>query len=226
MQINDILDGRLRAGLEGQALMETRVTGGAKATGKIKFTANPTEDDTITVGDVTLTFKDSADSGEDEVEIGTDLSGTIDAIITKLGTYTTGWVPEAAFTKTGTNTELTATFKTYEARGNEFDLASSAANGVVTAMAGGVDGVLADDVAITYFDDTTLADHQYFTLPDGQEGQSRLLLLGARTNAKNIVVAPKNGASSTYTFDAANEYQNLVFLDGKWRSVGGTATAA
>jgi hypothetical protein len=94
MQINDILDMRLRAPLEGRSLMETRVTGGTKATGKIKFTANPSAGHTITVGDVTLTFRASADTDLDEVQIGADLTTTISSIITKLGTYTTGWVPE------------------------------------------------------------------------------------------------------------------------------------
>jgi hypothetical protein len=154
------------------------------------------------------------------------LTTTISNIITKLGTYTTGWVPEAAYTKTDTATALTATFKTYEARGNQFNLASSDDNGTVTAMSGGVDGLLSVDTAVTYFDDTTAGAAQYFSLPNGSEGQFKLLQLGARTETQNIVVAPVNGAASTYTFDAANEYQQLVFLDGKWRGIGGTATAA
>ena len=226
MQIKDILDERLRAALKGKALYEIRTTGGVKATGKILFSDQPTADDTITVGDVTLTFKASADADEDEVTIGADLSTTIGNVITKLGTYTSGWVPEATYAKADTNTSLAVTFKTYEVRGNDFPLASSSANGTVTAMSGGVDGLLDVNTAVTYFSDSTAADHQYFTLPDGEEGQRKTLLLGARSQAKNIVVAPQNGASNTYTFDAANEYQELVFLGGKWRSVGGTATAA
>jgi hypothetical protein len=92
-------------------------------------------------------------------------------------------------------------------------------------MSGGADGVLATTVEVTYFDDTS-ATNQYFTLLDGEDGQRRTLLLGARTETTSVVVAPKNGVASTYTFDAANEYQELIFLDGKWRSLGGTATAA
>ena len=226
MDIKDILDGRLRAALEGKSLVEIRTTGGAKATGKILFTANPTAGHTITVGDKTLTFRAAANASLDEVTIGAALTDTITNIITKLGTYTTGWVPEAAFTKTDTNAALTATFKTFEKRGNEFPLASSNANGTVTAMSGGVDGLLADDVAVTYFSDSTTGAHQSFTLPDGEEGQRRWLLLGARTHSQNIIVAPKNGVAATYTFDAANEYQEVLFLGGKWRSVGGTATIA
>jgi hypothetical protein len=226
MNVDYLLNLDSTAILSGQTKFETRVTGGAKATGKILFAANPTADDTITVGDVTLTFKAVPNASLDEVKVEADLSTTISSIITKLGTYASGTVTGATYSKTDTNAALTSTWNTYSTEGNSFVLASSSANGTVTAMSGGVDGLLSLEHEVTYFDDTTAADHQYFTLPAGAEGQRKTLLLGARTNAKNIVVAPVNGVSATLTFDAANEYYDLIYLDSKWRGVGGTATAA
>jgi hypothetical protein len=226
MHLNDII-GRNTAALgAGKTKYESVSAGGALATGKIVFAAAPTAGDTITVGDKTLTFRASADAELDEVTIG-DLTTTISSIITKLGTYTNSLVNLATYTKTDTNTALTVTAGIHAARlnGDGFPLASSSENGTVTAMAGGVDGFLSLEKEITFFPDT-LAQAQGFTLLEGTEGQAKTIVLGARTNSVNNTVKVRGGGVATLTFDAANEYANLIFLGGKWRSLGATATVA
>jgi hypothetical protein len=227
-ELNATLNRHVVALGAGERRIEERQAGGVKSTGKILFAANPTADDTITVGDVTLTFKASADAGLDEVTLGGTLSLTLDAIIAKLGTYTTGSVPMCAYTKTDTNTAVTATAKHYTGYLNSttFPLASSAVNGTVTAMTTGVDGFLSLEHEVTFLTDTPVAA-QGFSLAAGAEGQRKTIALGARTNAVNMVVYPTTGAPVvSVTFDAANEYIDLICLGGKWRNLGSNATVA
>lgn len=214
--------------LKGGTKHEVRQVGGTKATGKIVFTAQPTAGHTITVGTRTLTFRAAADADLDEVELGADLSATITAIIAKLATYSDALLGLAVYTKTDTNTALTVTSKVYSAAYNGatgFPLASSNANGTVTAMAGGVNGYLSLKHEVTYVPDTETTA-QGFTLAVGEEGQRKTVVLGARTNAVNVVVAPLGGGVATVTFSAAGHYANLICLGGKWISLGGSAAFA
>lgn len=65
------------------------------------------------------------------------------------------------------------------------------------------------------------------TLADGFEGQKVVLVLSKLESSAKIVVTVTNGLNvSTLTFDALGETATLVFADGKWILINGTATAA
>lgn len=113
-------------------------TDGVKASGTITFAAQPAEDDTITVGTTTLTFV-SADPGENDVLIGTDLAATIDNVIEALPDSVTG---------SKASSVLTITAATAGTAGNSIALAKSGSNITVSGatLSGGVDEVVDTDV--------------------------------------------------------------------------------
>ena len=228
MNVNSVLNRFVSALAGGQKSFEERKAGGAKATGTIVFAANPTADDTITLGDTTLTFKASAAVGEPEVTIGVSLTATIDNIVTKIGTYaTTSYIRQAAYTNTS-GTTLTVTWNTFDTKGNAFTVASSSENGTVTAMSGGVDGTLDAAVGATIFTDSTAGAAQSFDLPAPPTGvvTRKTLVLAARSETQNVIVYAKGGNAMTLTFDAAKEYVDLVGYNGSWFNVGASATVA
>lgn len=113
-------------------------TDGVKASGTITFAANPSANDTVTVGTTTLTFK-SATPGENEVLIGSDVAATIDNVIDALPDSVTGSKSAGV---------LTITAATAGTAGNSIALAKSGSNITVSGatLAGGVDEVVDTDV--------------------------------------------------------------------------------
>lgn len=70
---------------------------------------------------------------------------------------------------------------------------------------------------------TTGADA--LTLADGAEGQRKLIIM--KTDGGDGTLTPTNLSNgTTITFDDAGDSADLVFLDGSWNMVGGTATLA
>ena len=113
-------------------------TDGEKASGTITFADQPTADDTVTVGTTTLTFK-SADPGENEVLIGTDLAATLDNLIAALPDSVTGSKSSGV---------LTITAAAAGTAGNSIALAKSGSDITVSGatLSGGVDEVVDTDV--------------------------------------------------------------------------------
>ena len=113
-------------------------TDGVKASGTITFADQPTANDTITVGTTTLTFK-SADPGENEVLIGTDLAATIDNVIAALPDSVTGSKSSGVLTITAVEAGTA---------GNSIALAKSGSDITVSGanLSGGVDEVVDTDV--------------------------------------------------------------------------------
>jgi len=66
-----------------------------------------------------------------------------------------------------------------------------------------------------------------FSLPDGVNGQRKLVVLKTKAGAESAVLTPSNlHNGTTLTFDAADEVAELEFVDGAWAVVGGDATLA
>lgn len=132
---------------------------GVAATGKIVFTANPTANDTITVANVTYKFVAELAAAND-VKIGTNLAATVASIVKVVNGTATAGTDCYAGTKSLENllvaanvsdTTLSLTAVDTGIPGNYIALASSSANGTVTAFAGGVDAVAVDAYVGYYF---------------------------------------------------------------------------
>lgn len=113
-------------------------TDGVKASGTITFADQPSANDTVTIDTKTLTFK-SADPGENEVLIGTDLAATIDNVIDALPDSVTGSKSSGV---------LTITAAAAGTAGNSIALAKSGSDITVSGatLAGGVNEVVDTDV--------------------------------------------------------------------------------
>lgn len=118
---------------------------GVKAEGKLTFTANPTANDTVTIANVTYTFKSTLAAAND-VKIGANLGATITSLAKVVnGTATAG---TDCYTGTAdlaslvvaeaTATELELTAVDNGVAGNYINLASSDDNVTPTAFTGGV----------------------------------------------------------------------------------------
>lgn len=119
---------------------------GVAAEGVLTFTANPSANDTITIANVTYTFKSTLAAAND-VKIGTNLAATI----TSLAKVVNGTATAGTDCYTGTanlaslvSAEASATALNLTAvatgvAGNYINLASSDANVTPTAFSGGVD---------------------------------------------------------------------------------------
>lgn len=103
------------------------------ASGSIKFAGQPAAASTMTINGVSFSF--IANGGTptgSQIEKGTDLSGTLDNIVTALNASADPAVAAATYSKTGTDT-LTITHDTAGVAGNSFTLAASAtSNGTVS----------------------------------------------------------------------------------------------
>ena len=120
-------------------------TDGVKASGTITFADQPSANDTVTIDTKTLTFK-SADPGDDEVLIGTDLAATIDNVIEALPASVTGSKSAGV---------LTITAAAAGTAGNDIALAKSGSNITVSGakLTGGIDEVVDTDVYAVLADD-------------------------------------------------------------------------
>jgi hypothetical protein len=112
-------------------------TGGVKAAGEFTFTANPANNETITINGKTVTFKTSAATGPLDVLIGANLAATMTAAALKLNASTDPAIAIAQYVATAT--KLQVTFGDFGPAGNTFALGAgtSGANVAVTAMTGG-----------------------------------------------------------------------------------------
>lgn len=131
---------------ESGYILLAQTTDGVAAEGKITFAANPDANDTITIATVTYTFKSTLAAAND-VKIGANLAATLTSLAKVVnGTATAGtdcYTGTAnladLLTATATSTELKLEAKQAGDEGNFIALASSDANGTVTAFAGGTD---------------------------------------------------------------------------------------
>lgn len=113
-------------------------TAAVKASGSLSFTMNPTNAETVTIGSTTLTFTSSTPS-EGEVEIGVDVSATIDNLIAALPAEVTG---------SKDSSDLNITAADGGVAGNDIALATTSTYITPSGakLSGGADAVLDLDV--------------------------------------------------------------------------------
>jgi hypothetical protein len=173
---------KLYAALEGGK--EIVGAAGLNASGAIKFADNPAENETVTIGTTTFTFK-ATPVGENQVDIGIDLSTSIDNLIAAVLAHsvTGAWgflhpIDAVSATKTDTNTEITLVFWP-GAWANGITLTGSVGDETITASTGGVNAPsISPDVNLNVIDTTgASANQEYYILADGKLGQKARVLV-------------------------------------------------
>lgn len=132
---------------QGYILLANTIAGTA-ATGSLAFTANPTDDDTVTIGSVVYRFKTTPEQAND-IKIGsavTDTLASLEKTINGDGEEGTDYfagttTPLAIVTASISSQTLNLTATEAGIAGNSIALASSDANVTPTAFAGGADEV-------------------------------------------------------------------------------------
>lgn len=127
-------------------ILLSKVTDGVKAEGELTFTANPEANDTITVANVTYTFKSTLAAAND-VKIGANLAATLTSLAKVINGTATAGTDCYAGTKDlaaimeaeATSTKVVLTMKNAGIEGNYTALTSGDVNAVATPFAGGVD---------------------------------------------------------------------------------------
>lgn len=109
---------------------------GAAASGSIRFSANPSANDTITLNGTAITFKASGATGNQVNISGVDLAGTLASLLTFLNASTDAQIVKCTYATTASS--LLVTNKTVGTAGNAYTLAASAATVSGATLAGGL----------------------------------------------------------------------------------------
>lgn len=128
------------------------LTGGANGVGSIAFVNNLFVGDVLTINGTEFTIVASGATGN-QVDINTTLSGTIDNIVTVLNASAVVGVALATYSKTGSDTTLTATYDDSALSGSAYTLAASTVygTGARTVRVTGLDAdwnIVTDDVSL------------------------------------------------------------------------------
>ncbi len=172
---------------EAGYILLSRITTGVAATGSLTATANPDDGDTVTIANITYRFKSTMAAAND-VKIGANLGATLTSLVkTVNGTGTAGTdnytgTKDLATILTASVSSSTVTLTANEAGivGNYYSLASSDANIVASAFAGGVDAVEVKPQIACAFTHTTT---------DGQA------MIGGTNAFAGVLVEPKQFAN-------------------------------
>lgn len=129
-------------------ILLANTTEGTAATGKLAFTANPSDGDSVTIGSVVYRFKTEMAQAND-IKLGTDAAATLASLEKTIngdgeeGTdyYAGTTTPLTIVTASVSGNDVTLTATEEGIAGKSIALASSAANATATAFAGGVDAV-------------------------------------------------------------------------------------
>lgn len=127
---------------------------GAAASGTIRFSANPSADDTITLNGTAITFKASGATGN-QVNIGLALSDTLTALKTFLDGSANAQLVKCTYAVTANS--LVVTFKTVGTAGNSYTLAASAATVSGSTLVGGLNIESASEAYTAVVDSDTYA---------------------------------------------------------------------
>jgi len=156
--------------------LQSGSTAAIAAFGSISFAANLSANDTVTIGETTLTAV-AADAGDDEFVVGANLAATVANIAA---------VAVTGVTLAATATGVIVAATTAGAAGNDIALASSVSSATIVAMHGGIDaGALSPVLA------------RFYTL----DSEGKCIMGGSGSNLQ-LGVAMNNGMASIATVEA------------------------
>ena len=147
------------------------------------------------------------------------LSASLDALVSKLNASTDPLVSIATYSKTDTNTALTMTVDATGAAGNNYRLWSDHSSVVITQPRNGENAPSIDmDVVHTKFDQIA-ADTMSIALPDGIDGQRKVL---SNVGLGTVNVTSANDKLPGSTNQYALNGDDVVIVEwyaGKWRLI-------
>lgn len=223
----------IRAGKTG--VLETFTAGGTKASGGVTYALIQVAADTVTLNGVyaryTAAASDATKAGTLAdpllINIKASLTLTLDEAAIVLNAATHPSLVVATYSNTG-GTVLGVAYDSYGIIGNTYTLAASAGGTVSAATLTGGQDLAAVSIATepTRFNLTQSVD-QHATLANGDEAQRKLIYVGTRSGAGNVVVTPTAITGGTIiTFNAAAMWCELRFIAGAWVKTAGTATVS
>lgn len=204
----------IAAGRSGEP--ETLNAGGATASAaKIVLTGNIVAGDLFVFDGVTFTAMASGAAGELQFDVAGTLSLSLDALITKLNACTNPLVSSHTYTKTDTNTAVTATPDAQGAAGNMV-VSSTHSTVVLTQGTGGSDVQTA----------SLMTEHTMLSIPTGLTHEIRLgkgvetqrktfTQIGLGTAELKVPNAAFYGATVKWSIPTGASL-GLIYLNGKW----------
>jgi hypothetical protein len=221
----------LRAAAAGKSANPEVLAGAVAATaaGSILFNANPSAGDYVEIGDTQVMFV-NANAVGNQVVIGANTAASVAALQAFLAASQDVNIASATYAVDGGNTamlDVTAVAAGSLGNGNPEIAAFCATPATIVALTGGSTvPSLSLDRSVSELT-VNGAAAQNFSLPNGDEGQRKVLILQTKSAAGNAVVTPVafDGSHTTITFSAVNQFVELMFLNGGWRvltNVGAT----
>lgn len=211
----------IAAGKTGEPITLSR--GGELGIGTIKFSENPTADDTIVLNGVTVSFGPGND-----VAIGVALTDTVGSLVTFLNASVNPALAVATYSKISTDTlRITYDTKTFDSA--DYTIVTTGLTAEPTSATDIVENG-AEEPAIDLSSEYTKVSlnrasiAETATLPDGDECQRHTIYCAALASGNSLVVTPVNiSGGSTLTFDAVGEFAELCFLAGEWRVISASS---
>lgn len=206
------------------------IGGKRKASGGWTFGGQPSAADTITVNGTVFTFVASGATGN-QINIGVDLTTTIDNAVTVLQASVVAGVAVASYSNVG-GTKLRVIYDAYGDAGNAFTVAKAGTNITVinATLQGGADQDTLDLTAETYALVTSNAveasTNMEYDLPSGAEGQEVTLYFKTKGTSSNALVNGVFTGGTVLTLDTVGKFAKLKFLDGTWRVIANTGSIA
>lgn len=142
------------------------VAGGIPAFGTIKFTAQPSNNDTVTIGGTAITFV-TGTPGNNQVQIGAAVGNTVAALLALLQASSDANLSKATYTVDITGLIITVTFKVTGSTGNAFTLAINSAGNTVSGatLSGGINPA---ELVFTIQNQSTSPGQVLMSLPQAQ----------------------------------------------------------
>jgi hypothetical protein len=221
----------IAAGKAGEPQTITSVGGTDAGVSKLLFAGIFVAGDLFVIGGITFTAMTSGATGNYQFNITGVLSTDLDNLITKLSAAPDPRVSMFTYTKTDTNTSVSATPKLGTgANGNTVagDFSSTHSTTTPTRQTGGVAApVISLDTRLTTINNATGGKYTLGAFPDfipagfeaDEDQDKRVVNLGA---GAAVVVGDMQGGVQISL--AQNQACSLQYLGGKWRPVYNTGT--
>jgi hypothetical protein len=212
----------------GRVLSKSAVGGRRQAYADVTFSLIPVVGETLVINGTTYTLIANGGSPTTyQIALGTNLTTTIDAIVTKLNASAVAAVAKATYSNVA-GTKLHIVHDAYGTAGNAFTIAETSTVATL-ASATLLYGLDADTIRLqhnTYGLETVIGGLTDYDLPAGDEGQEITLYLKTKGTSSNAQVNGTFGGGTLLTFDTAGKFAKLKYMNATWQPIANTGTIA